>query len=82
MDAREDKYFARRHNVSCDDSCELLLFKEDEPDEPYVVPGRRFSEEVQAGASCLDPKTSKHSSGGLLQAPSTCGELHRQPEPV
>ena len=47
MDAREDKHFARRHNVTCDDSCDLLLFKEDEADEPYAVPGRRFSEELQ-----------------------------------
>eukprot|EP00930_Biecheleria_cincta_P032798 TRINITY_DN22736_c0_g1_i1.p1 TRINITY_DN22736_c0_g1~~TRINITY_DN22736_c0_g1_i1.p1 ORF type:complete len:1599 (+),score=379.90 TRINITY_DN22736_c0_g1_i1:30-4826(+) len=47
MDVREEKYFARRHNISCNDRCELLLFKRDEPDEPYVVPGRRFSEEVQ-----------------------------------
>eukprot|EP00931_Biecheleriopsis_adriatica_P085816 TRINITY_DN60604_c0_g1_i1.p1 TRINITY_DN60604_c0_g1~~TRINITY_DN60604_c0_g1_i1.p1 ORF type:complete len:1602 (-),score=424.61 TRINITY_DN60604_c0_g1_i1:26-4804(-) len=47
VDAREEKYFARRYNVSCSDQCELLLFKQDEPNEPYVVPGRRFAEEVQ-----------------------------------
>jgi len=47
IDAREDKIFARRHNVTCSDTCELLLFKQDEPDEPYVVPGRRFAEEIQ-----------------------------------
>ncbi|CAE7537447.1 unnamed protein product [Symbiodinium microadriaticum] len=47
MDAREEKYFARRHNVSCSDTCDLLLFKQDEKTEPYLVPGRRFAEEVQ-----------------------------------
>mmetsp|Transcript_87340 Transcript_87340/g.154842 ORF Transcript_87340/g.154842 Transcript_87340/m.154842 type:complete len:1588 (-) Transcript_87340:74-4837(-) len=47
IDAREEKYFAQRHNVTCSDNCDLLLFKQDEPNEPYVVPGRRFPEEVQ-----------------------------------
>ena len=47
LDAREEKHFARDHNVSCTDSCDLLLFKQDERDEPYMVPGRRFAEEVQ-----------------------------------
>lgn len=47
LDVREDKYFARKHNVSCNDACELLLFKEDEPEEPYTMPGRRFAEEIQ-----------------------------------
>eukprot|EP00439_Symbiodinium_sp_Y106_P039335 s4157_g4.t2 len=47
MDAREEKYFARKHNVSCSDTCDLLLFKQDEKTEPYLVPGRRFAEEVQ-----------------------------------
>jgi hypothetical protein len=46
-DAREEKYFARKHNISCNDRCELLIFKPDEPDEPYTVPGKRFAEEVQ-----------------------------------
>jgi hypothetical protein len=47
LDAREEKYFARKHNASCTDACELLMFKEDEPEEPYAVPGRRFAEEIQ-----------------------------------
>lgn len=47
LDAREEKYFARKHNASCTDACELLMFKEDEPEEPYTVPGRRFAEEIQ-----------------------------------
>ena len=47
MDAREEKFFARKHNASCDDACELLLFKDDEPEEPYTLPGRRFAEEIQ-----------------------------------
>ena len=47
MDAREEKFFARKHNASCDDGCELLLFKDDEPEEPYTLPGRRFAEEIQ-----------------------------------
>eukprot|EP00913_Durusdinium_trenchii_P013490 g12668.t1 len=46
MDAREEKHWARKYNVTCDDTCELLLFKSDE-EEPYVVPGKRFSEELQ-----------------------------------
>ncbi|CAE8628173.1 unnamed protein product [Polarella glacialis] len=47
LDVREDKYFAKRHNITCSEECELMIFKKDEPDEPYVVPGRRFSEEIQ-----------------------------------
>ncbi|CAJ1372070.1 unnamed protein product [Effrenium voratum] len=46
LDAREEKHLARKHNVSCSEECELLLFKEDE-EEPYTVPGRRFAEEIQ-----------------------------------
>jgi len=47
MDAREEKHFARLHNSTCNDQCPLLIFKQDEPDEPYVVPGKRFEEEIQ-----------------------------------
>jgi len=47
VDAREEKYLARTHNYSCSDRCELLIFKQDEPDEPYIVQGRRYAEEIQ-----------------------------------
>eukprot|EP00927_Polykrikos_kofoidii_P021890 TRINITY_DN20598_c0_g3_i1.p1 TRINITY_DN20598_c0_g3~~TRINITY_DN20598_c0_g3_i1.p1 ORF type:complete len:1650 (-),score=421.89 TRINITY_DN20598_c0_g3_i1:172-5007(-) len=48
VDVREEKYLARKHNASiCDDRCNLHIFKQDEPGQPYVVPGRRYSEEVQ-----------------------------------
>merc|ERR1719221_1568242 len=47
VDAREEKYLARRHNITCSDQCELLIFKQDEPGEPYTVPGRRYSEEIK-----------------------------------
>lgn len=47
VDVREEKYLARTHNVSCSDQCDLLIFKQDEPDEPYMVPGKRYAEEIQ-----------------------------------
>jgi len=47
VDAREEKYLARRHNYSCSDRCELFIFKQDEIEEPYIVPGRRYAEEIQ-----------------------------------
>jgi len=47
VDIREEKHLGRRHNMSCDDQCKLLIFKQDEPDEPYIVPGRRYTEEIQ-----------------------------------
>merc|ERR1719247_1400998 len=47
VDIREEKHIGRRHNISCDDQCKLLIFKQDEPDEPYTVPGRRYTEEIQ-----------------------------------
>merc|ERR1719498_754672 len=47
VDVREDKHFGREHNTSCSDECPLHIFKQDEPGEPYVVPGRRYAEEIQ-----------------------------------
>jgi len=47
VDIREEKHLGRKYNVSCDDQCKLLIFKSDEPDEPYTVPGRRYTEEIQ-----------------------------------
>lgn len=47
VDVREEKHFGRMHNATCDDQCNLLIFKQDEPNEPYVVPGRRYAEEIQ-----------------------------------
>jgi len=47
VDVREEKYLGRTHNATCDDRCDILIFKQDEPNEPYVVPGRRYSEEIQ-----------------------------------
>lgn len=46
VDVREEKYLARKHNISCRDTCDLLMFKQDEPDVPYLVPGRKFMEEI------------------------------------
>ncbi|CAK0819078.1 unnamed protein product [Prorocentrum cordatum] len=46
IDAREEKHVARTHNTTCSDECELQIFKQDEPEEPYTVPGRKFPEEV------------------------------------
>lgn len=46
VDAREEKHLAKRHNITCSDRCDLLIFKKDEPNEPYVVPGKRFPEEI------------------------------------
>mmetsp|Transcript_90781 Transcript_90781/g.157034 ORF Transcript_90781/g.157034 Transcript_90781/m.157034 type:complete len:1612 (-) Transcript_90781:46-4881(-) len=47
VDVREEKHLGRTHNATCDDQCKLLIFKQDEADDPYVVPGRRYAEEIQ-----------------------------------
>jgi len=67
VDAREEKYLARTHNYSCSDRCELLIFKQDEPAEPYVVQGRRYAEEIQIDCyKHLLPVVSEVEDKGML----------------
>lgn len=47
IDVRDEKHLGQRYNMSCDDKCELLIFKQDEPEEPYRVSGKRYVEEIQ-----------------------------------
>ena len=47
IDAREEPVLARDvFNTTCDEVCPIHIFKEDEPDHPYVIKGVRYQEEI------------------------------------